>query len=372
MTNDERQIRNLKLETVGAIHVHSRYSDGTASVEQILDAARRTGVDFLLLSDHDSTSARREGWAGFHPASDAGRGGVTLIVGAEITPQDGPHCLALGVEDCLGLARMPQDAYLDRVAREGGYIAVAHPLGKMRPELGIGQKAWTDWRHPAIQSIEIWNYMHNWIGRLQAWRLHEFHTFLRHPHDQISGPEPGVLRLWDRVAQRRRLSGIAGLDCHARRLPLVGTEMFPYEDMFRTIRTHVFLPAGRMATVPFVGDSPHFSERDYLEAIREARCFVANDYLADSTGTRFWAECDCGTRVEMGESHSCSGKATLHLSLPTIAEIHVIKNGTQAARVQDTVAQIPCDEKGVHRAEAWLDGRPWVFTNHVYLRAPGK
>ena len=352
-------------EFVGAVHVHSRYSDGTGDIEGILDAAQHAALDFVLLTDHDTTAARREGWAGVHKPS-----GVTLIVGIEITPQDAAHCLVLGVEDCLGFARMPQDVYLDKTVRAGGYVAVAHPQGKTRPELGIGQKAWTSWKHPGIQAVEMWNFMHNWIERLQAWRLNEFHRFLRRPHDEISGPEPGVLRVWDRVAQQRRLSGIGGLDCHARKLPLAGVTMFPYEDMFRTIRTHVFLPA-----------NAERSESDYLEAIRAARCFVANDYLADSRGTRFWAECDCGARIENGEIHECDaqahgrlrldrGQASLRLSLPGPADIRLIANGKQIMRVEGSSLEARAEEKGAYRAEAWLAGRPWIFTNHIYLREP--
>ncbi len=354
------QSPNPSVECVGVIHVHSRFSDGSAGVEEILDVARRSALDFVLLSDHDTTAARREGWAGFHPASEEGRRGVTLIVGAEITPRDAAHCIVIGVEDCLGFARMPQDVYINKAVEVGGYITVAHPEGKMRPELGIGQKAWTSWEHPGIQAVEIWNYMHNWVARLQAWRLNEFHRFLRQPHNEISGPETDVLRVWDRVAQKRRLSGIGGLDCHARRLPFAGVVMFPYEEMFRVIRTHVFLPV-----------AAERSERDYLDAIRAAHCFFANDYLADSRGTRFWAECGCGARVENGDEHGCGASAVLRLSLPESAEIRVVHNGRSLATMRDTSIEVSAPERGVYRVEAWLNGRPWIFTNHIYLRTGG-
>jgi hypothetical protein len=165
-----------------------------------------------------------------------------------------------------------------------------------------------------------------------------------------------VLRTWDRVAQHRRLSGIGGLDCHARKLPLAGIEMFPYEDMFRTIRTHVFVSAD--------GER---GERDYLDAIRDARCFVANDYLADSKGARFWAECGCGARIDDGERHACHEEVTLRLALPVAADIRIVRNGKLVASMSDNSIGLPATAPGVYRAEAWLGGRPWVYTNHIGL-----
>jgi histidinol phosphatase-like PHP family hydrolase len=55
------------------VHVHSTYSDGTATVPELLGAAREAGADALLLTDHDSLGAREDGWEGMH-------GGVFLLV----------------------------------------------------------------------------------------------------------------------------------------------------------------------------------------------------------------------------------------------------------------------------------------------------
>ena len=42
------------------LHVHSTYSDGTATVAELLAGARMVGADALLLTDHDSLQARRD------------------------------------------------------------------------------------------------------------------------------------------------------------------------------------------------------------------------------------------------------------------------------------------------------------------------
>ena len=50
----------------GAIHLHSAYSfDGRAPVAEIIAAANRCGLDFLLLTDHGTLRARADGWEGW-------------------------------------------------------------------------------------------------------------------------------------------------------------------------------------------------------------------------------------------------------------------------------------------------------------------
>jgi predicted metal-dependent phosphoesterase TrpH len=61
------------------LRVHSTYSDGSATVPELLEAARGAGADAVLLTDRDSLQARRDGWEGIHD-------GVLLVVGTEVRP----------------------------------------------------------------------------------------------------------------------------------------------------------------------------------------------------------------------------------------------------------------------------------------------
>jgi len=72
------------------LHLHTTYSDGTATVDELVTAAAAAGVDLVLLTDHDSLGARRDGWEGR-------QGGVSLLVGTEVSPKQG-HYLAFGVD----------------------------------------------------------------------------------------------------------------------------------------------------------------------------------------------------------------------------------------------------------------------------------
>src|SRR6201989_766981 len=97
------------------VHVHTTYSDGTATVPELLAAARDAGADAVLLTDHDSLAARRGGWEGRHD-------GVFLLVGTEVSPRQG-HYLAFGVANEI--------AHAGRSAREiAGAVRAAGARGR--------------------------------------------------------------------------------------------------------------------------------------------------------------------------------------------------------------------------------------------------
>ena len=64
----------------GAVHIHTRYSDGSGGMGEIIEAAQRAGLDFIVISDHNKLDAKYDGWEGWHD-------GVLVIAGAEVTPR---------------------------------------------------------------------------------------------------------------------------------------------------------------------------------------------------------------------------------------------------------------------------------------------
>ena len=72
----------------GAIHVHTRRSDGTGTADDVAAAAARAGLKFVILTDHGD--GMRE------PDSPAYRHGVLCIDAVEISTASG-HVVALGL-----------------------------------------------------------------------------------------------------------------------------------------------------------------------------------------------------------------------------------------------------------------------------------
>ncbi len=116
-------------DLAGVLHVHSTYSDGTGTVPEIAAAARANGLDFLLLTDHDTLAARDRGEEGWHDA-------VLMLVGEEVSPRRENHYLAFGLERPIDHARALAAA--DRRPRErGGRIRL--PVAPVLEGLGALQ-----------------------------------------------------------------------------------------------------------------------------------------------------------------------------------------------------------------------------------------
>ena len=112
------------------IHIHSTYSDGTATIPEVLAAAGEVGADAVLLTDHDTLGARRDGWEGRHDD-------VFLVVGTEISPKHG-HYLAFGVEREIPHAGLSAIQIADAVRAAGGARLRRPPVFHRRAHGGAG------------------------------------------------------------------------------------------------------------------------------------------------------------------------------------------------------------------------------------------
>jgi len=350
----------------GAVHIHTTYSDGGGDMEEVLSAARSAGLDFLVISDHDTLAPKTDGWEGW-------KEGVLVVVAAEITAKRRGHILTLEMNDVDGLKDLPPEEYLPRVKGQGGWAFVVHPLGRSEYNPQRRRESWCDWTRPEIDGIEIWAYMHDWIEGLNYRR---FLGYLLHPESKITGPPPEVLSVWDELGRRRRIAGIGGLDAHSRRTFLSKIKIFPYENLFKTIRTHILCE-------PFTEKDEEDIKR-VASALVEGRSYVAYDFLADATGFSFTASDSQGT-YEMGQEIGSSarsldkvaakesaggdrGPVEFAVTSPFEAEIYLLKDGLVVSQAKGTSLKLERAESGVYRAEVKLAGKPWVFSNPIYLR----
>jgi predicted metal-dependent phosphoesterase TrpH len=136
------------------LHMHSTYSDGVGTIEQILDHVQnRTNLDVIAITDHDvieGSLRARDLWA-------RGQYRFDFIVGEEISTQSG-HLLALFIEKRIqpGLS---MERSIDLVHEQGGLAVVAHPLHPLfrhscpravLDRIHAAQDVWLD-------GIETWN-----------------------------------------------------------------------------------------------------------------------------------------------------------------------------------------------------------------------
>ncbi len=137
------------------MHIHTLYSDGTASVQAVLDHVEgATDLDVIAITDHeriDGALRAREIHAG-------GDYSFELVVGEEITTRRG-HVLALFVTERVPALR-PLAETLERIHAQGGIAVAAHPMAPLTPSLGTRSLLWargaTDPRH-RLDAIELMN-----------------------------------------------------------------------------------------------------------------------------------------------------------------------------------------------------------------------
>jgi len=337
----------------GCLHIHSTYSDGDASVAEIIAAAARAGLDYIVLTDHDTLEARDRGFAGWHE-------GVLVLVGAEVHAGR-HHCMALGLDHLDGLGRTTHtEEALREIKARGGLTFVVHPCPCHKPLFGVWVPGWDEWDLECFDGLEVWPYLHDWISDLTPWN---FLSHQRKPDAWVRGPRPEVLRMWDRCGQKRRVVGIGSLDNHARRFPFRRwhfLEMLPHHYAFRTVRTHLLSPE------PFTGDAAADSALVH-RLLAEGRCYIAYDLLADPTGFVFEARSPQGP-IPMGAQAPVAHTVELRATVPRSAQLRLLRNGHLVAETSDRTLAHKAHQPGVYRLEAYLDGRPWVFSNPVYLR----
>jgi hypothetical protein len=348
----------------GAIHVHSRRSDGSGSPEQIAAAARNAGLQFVILTDHgDGTRT---------PSSPVYRGGVLLVDGLEVSGNEG-HVVALGLPKTPYRLGGDGRDIVEDIARMGGMSIAAHP-GSLKQEL-----RWTEWSSP-IHGLE-------WLNGDSESRDESWFTLARvllsYPFSPagslasvLDRPET-VLRRWDALTERRRVVAVAGTDAHAR-FDLTGDESgrgfgslrIPgYEQMFEAFSVTA-------AGVRFTGDADQDAEA-LLDALRGGHVYSTVNALATPAAVSFGATRGAATWTA-GDFVPDGGDLELRVdsNAPAGSRVVLIKNGDVLAEVQGSSLQrtVP-GSRAVYRAEIHVSGTPgehpvpWVVTNPIYVRA---
>jgi predicted metal-dependent phosphoesterase TrpH len=311
----------------GDLHMHTVHSDGDWTIPGLISSARNMGLDFIVITDHNTASHHAE-------IDRLSKGLKRLLVmrGEEITTYGG-HTNAWGLPSgkWIDFRTHPGDnARISNIAAQahaaGALISVNHPF------VLCGGCAWTyEATARDFDAIEVWN----------------------GPWDFTDEP---ALQMWDKILQSgRRITAIASSDSHRPDTP-IGKPA-----------THV---AARV-----------LSQATLLRAIRQGRVYLTEK--AAGPVITFEAELTTGklrARWSIGDEVHLSAPATVRFliateAVPPDATVSLISNGrvvrSFSARVdnQPEVIEINSQQDSYFRLEIRDQSKTVLaLTNPIYVR----
>lgn len=351
-------------ELQGLYHVHTTFSDGHATVDEVAALAAREGLDFVVLTDHGNPNAPSLRAAG-------PRKGVLILAGSELNVNRG-HLVALGFRPPPGDGDLPSKAEdaVDAVRALGGFTVIAHPYSKVR-------WSWGDWGESSDYSgIEIVNA--DTMFKDNYRRVIAYAPLLllgsRLPLVKMLEHPDANLKRWDQRGASAAISGYFSADVH-----------LYYRGIFALLRLHVLLDG------PARGDGPGAEEARIWEALRRGRFYNAVEAVADARGFRFEAETGAGEgsgggprfphAYRMGDTIAETGGAAgpvrfeIRAPFPFRREVRLLRDGRVVASSREGPLRAQAEGAGVYRVEVFLRERtplgadiPWIVSNPIYLR----
>jgi hypothetical protein len=343
----------------GNLHMHTTFSDGTKTHEDLVRFAQDAGLDFVIVTDHNV----------FPPGLDGWYGETLLLVGEEIHDTDrvpqSSHLLCFNIhEDVAELARNPQ-AVIDAVADQGGFAFLAHPFERdvadFLPEPNI---SWRDWEVQGYAGIELWNYMSEFKSVLSSRAQALLYAFV--PSLAIFGPYPETLKTWDELLQVRPVSAFGGSDAHGTvyRMGPLSRTVQPYGYLFRCINTHL------LSQEPLNGDLEHDKSVIY-RALRAGHGFLGYEQPGPIAGFAFWARSG-DAEATMGETLPLERGLELRVSAPGRGRLRILRDGKVLAETRGDHLALMSQLPGVYRVEVYRRHagrrRGWIFSNPIFVR----
>lgn len=336
------------LEIEGVYHVHTKFSDGHASVDELAAQASREKLDFLILTDHGNPN--------FESLRSQGRkDGVLVLAGSELNVNRG-HLVALGFRTPDRNFSQKAEEAVPEVQALGGFAIIAHPYSKVK---------WS-WGDVSVYSgLEIINadtMFKNNIGRVLPYLpLLLFRSrlplirMLEHP--EIN------LKKWDQRAATSAVYGYFSADAH-----------LYYRAIFSLLHLHVLLDRP-------LADGFEAAAGQVYAALRKGRFFNAIEAAAGARGFRFKASAAGGAAFQMGDTISAGDDAARPVLFEArapfsfVTEIHIVRDGRTIASTRGDVLTAEAQGPGVYRVEVFLRERsalasdiPWIISNPIFLR----
>lgn len=342
--NKKSQFNNY----LGAIHIHSSFSDGTGDVKRICHAAKQAGLDWIIITDHNNMDIQ-EGFID----------GVCVIKGEEISPYNN-HYLALGMNKLVSPELSAED-FMQEVRNNGGFGIAAHPdESDMRGNKNRPIK-WLD-KNLKPDGVEIWNWFSTWADNYSDKNIFELAWAYLFKHKLITGAKSETLAWWDKLNKENSniIPAIGGVDAHALKFNkyFIPVTIFPYETMFKTITNVIYLDSE--LSKDFVT-----AKEQILNAVKKGRNLIVNRHLSDAIPEITVS--NSNVNVSIGENLTLDYDTFIMIKLGRKFEIKLLCDGEPVWNKITNFAKIPLTKKGKYRVEAGLNRLGYAYSNPIIL-----
>jgi len=357
----------------GAIHVHTKASDGGHDVEDIASAAKRAGLEFVVITDVNNSEAR---------AKEGTYDKVDLFVEMEVATSVGhlltfySHTDAVKENDSR-ISQLAWQHFQGKTEVPGMFNIVAHPSHPKTPWNALD-------RQP--EGIEVINFDSQWRKQWEDSSLSFGLTLLTYPFSNfLTGLRFAQMSRKDLVAwdAMNAISpgrfGILAEHSHANlRLPGQLAVRWPeHEQVFKTGTTVLFYEP------PLARDFESRKKQIY-ELIRQGKSAMVFNFIYPFRGNDWYLDCG-GEQFRSGdtppENPQCEFVAQLPRGLGYPVVLRFWKSGElfREIRTEEAMTRIPIGGPGVYRLEVWLEAHtlfrvllsgevPYLFYNPIYVR----
>jgi hypothetical protein len=330
---------------VGDLHLHSLHSDGACSIPDLIAEARMAGLDFIALTEHNTSSHFQ-----ILDSLQARNPDVVLLPGREITTYRG-HALVIGGPPFLAYARKDINTLFDEVNAFGGLVIVAHP-GMPTNEFcrGCGWGWMPDTDFSKVHAMEVQKDVFERMGHT-PFKVGQ-HLFARHFH-----VEHETLRTQEDIWQEQRLKGFP--------LTAVGSS-----DDHKCGKNGKKLEKANIGDIRTVVHAPGGTMKEILQAVKAGHAYV-QAAGAKSPVLDFSAVAE-GKRYMMGDevkAQSARFGVTIRRGLGRTVEIIVDGEVHRQQILRRDVQQISFELSGNHEVYVRvIDGDTFVaLTNPIRL-----
>ncbi len=331
------------LEIEGAYHIHSVFSDGRKSVEDIAMLAAQASLDFIILTDHgrpNYESLASQGW----------KEDVLVLAGSELSVSRG-HLVGLGFTSPPRPFSQNAEQAVYEIGSQGGFSIISHPYSKVRWSWG----EFIDYSGVDIMNGDTMlklNFLSS-LPYLPALLLKPEFTLLK----MLDSPQRN-LKKWDELNRIHPIYGYFSVDAH-----------LLYRPLLSLFRLHLLL--GKPLSTDF-----KTARSQVYEALKRGRFYNTIDAAAQGEGFRFWGKQGEKT-IPMGSVAELTTPVRLHIEapFPFRKEIHIIRGGKNILRSQEEALFYSAQEPGIYRVEIFLKERtplgkdiPWIVSNPIFLK----